>query len=136
MVGLPGTGLGGLFYGLLILWIVLRESWFTIRGASAATRWRAIAAFSGLLGLILLALSLQAAAIAWFLDSRAFSRLVEGDTTPADLLTPGLTLGSFLVLAGIIAAIQFLRFRLHREARNEMPGTVAAETQHAAPVHG
>lgn len=136
MVGLPGTGLGGLFYGLLILWIILRESWFTMCGASGVARWRAISAFSGLLAMIMVALSLQAAAIAWFLDSHVFSRLVDGDTAPADLLTPGLTVGSIIVLIGIIAAIQFIRLRLQWAGRDKGPGTIAVEPERPAMVHG
>jgi len=136
MVGLPGTGLGGLFYGLLILWIILREGWFTLRGGSRASRWKAIAGFGGLLILILVALSLQAVVIAWVLDSHAFLAIVEGNTTSVELLTPGLTLGSLLVLAGIFAAIHALRLRLAWRRRNDLTTPIEAEPELAATARG
>ena len=111
MVGLPGTGLGGLFYALLIFWIILREGWFTVRGVSRLARWRSISHFAFLLALILLALSVQAGVVAWFMDSKVFQKLVEGDTAPGDLLTPGLTIGSLFVLFAIISVLQMLRIR-------------------------
>ena len=111
MVGLPGTGLGGLFYALLILWIIVREGWFTLRGVSRLARWRSISHFAFLLALILVALSAQAGLVAWFMDSQVFNKLVEGDTTPGDLLTPGLTIGSLFVLIAIVSGLQMLRLR-------------------------
>ena len=38
--GLPGTGLGGLFYVLLALWMPVAELWRTLRGHSSRERWR------------------------------------------------------------------------------------------------
>jgi hypothetical protein len=40
--GLPGTGLGGLFYLLLAFWMPLAELPRTIRGRSSRARWRRI----------------------------------------------------------------------------------------------
>ena len=40
--GLPGTGLGGLFYILLALWMPLAELPRSLRGDSSGTRWRQI----------------------------------------------------------------------------------------------
>lgn len=41
--GLPGTGLGGLFYILLALWMPLAELYRTARGRSSPARWRQVA---------------------------------------------------------------------------------------------
>ena len=41
MPGMPATGLGGIFYALLILWIVIRQAWRAAVGGGAA-RWRPI----------------------------------------------------------------------------------------------
>jgi hypothetical protein len=43
--GLPGTGIGGLFYLLLVLWMPCRELYLLVRGKSNARRWRAIGFF-------------------------------------------------------------------------------------------
>lgn len=125
MVGLPGTGLGGLFYALLIMWIIVREGWFTLRGVSRLARWRSISHFAFLLALILVALSAQAGLIAWFMDSQVFNKLVEGDTTPSDLLTPGLTIGSLFVLIAIVVVLQMLRLRIALSRSSEQPGPPA-----------
>ncbi|QPQ55251.1 hypothetical protein IC614_01125 [Allosphingosinicella flava] len=136
MVGLPGTGLGGLFYALLILWIILREGWYTLCGAGRLARWRSIAHFAFLLALILVALSAQAGVIAWFMDSHAFQKLVDGNATPADLLTPGLTIGSLFVLIAIFAGLQFLRLRLAYAKRHaEEPSGAIAPTARQMAAH-
>jgi hypothetical protein len=40
--GLPGTGIGGLFYLLLVFWMPCRELYHVCRGRSTPQRWRAI----------------------------------------------------------------------------------------------
>lgn len=40
--GLPGTGLGGLFYVLLALWMPVAELYATLRGRSSRDRWRVV----------------------------------------------------------------------------------------------
>ena len=39
-VGIPGTGLGGLFYFLLVALMPFRELFLTLRGRSSVARWR------------------------------------------------------------------------------------------------
>ena len=41
--GLPGTGLGGLFYLLLAFWMPVAELYATLRGRSSRARWRQLA---------------------------------------------------------------------------------------------
>jgi hypothetical protein len=52
--GLPGTGLGGLFYVLLVVLMPARELYLTVRGQSSASRWRNVvvhvALTAGILG--------------------------------------------------------------------------------------
>ncbi len=40
--GLPGTGIGGLYYLLLVLLMPIHETWRTLRGTSNAARWREV----------------------------------------------------------------------------------------------
>ena len=40
--GLPGTGLGGLFYVLLALWMPVAELYATLRGRSSRERWQRV----------------------------------------------------------------------------------------------
>lgn len=46
--GLPGTGIGGLFYLLLVFWMPCRELYRLCRGRSSVQRWRAIAFYLAL----------------------------------------------------------------------------------------
>jgi hypothetical protein len=41
-VGIPGTGIGGLFYLTLALAMPLVELWRTVRGRSSLARWRVV----------------------------------------------------------------------------------------------
>lgn len=43
--GLPGTGIGGLFYLLLVFWMPCREIYLLCCGKSSMQRWRAIGFF-------------------------------------------------------------------------------------------
>lgn len=58
--GLPGTGIGGLFYLLLVLFMPLREAFRVLRGRGDARRWRTIGGQLALAGGILAALWLEA----------------------------------------------------------------------------
>lgn len=41
--GLPGMGLGGIFYLILVLLMPVRETYLTLRGRSNMERWRVVA---------------------------------------------------------------------------------------------
>lgn len=43
VVGLPGTGIGGLFYLFMALWMPIHESWRLVRGRSSLECWKFIA---------------------------------------------------------------------------------------------
>jgi len=42
VVGLPGTGIGGLFYLCMALWMPVHELWRLMHGRSSLARWRFI----------------------------------------------------------------------------------------------
>ena len=54
--GLPGTGIGGLYYLLLTALMPFREVWLTVRGRSSAARWREVLRHVALAGGIIGAL--------------------------------------------------------------------------------
>jgi hypothetical protein len=54
--GLPGVGLGGLFYFCLVLWMPIRELYLVLHGRSEFSRWKTIAFFWLVLGGIFAAL--------------------------------------------------------------------------------
>ena len=53
IVGLPGVGIGGVFYLALVAWMPFRELRLTLRGRSSARRWRRVWFQLGLTGAIL-----------------------------------------------------------------------------------
>ena len=54
--GLPGVGLGGLFYCCLVLWMPIRELYLVCHGRSTWARWKTISFFWLILGAIFAAL--------------------------------------------------------------------------------
>lgn len=42
VAGMPGTGIGGLFYLLIALWMPIRELYFIVRKQSSPERWRIV----------------------------------------------------------------------------------------------
>jgi hypothetical protein len=53
---MPGSGIGGLFYFCLVLWMPFNEAIQTLRGRSSAARWRTVAFHWSILLTILLVL--------------------------------------------------------------------------------
>jgi len=113
--GLPGTGLGGLFYVLLALWMPVAELRATLRGRSSRDRWRQVAAQ------FVLACGIVVAVVVTVL---AYFRLA--DVPPALGLR-----GSSLALAPVVLAAVLLSglvvvlrvwARLQPEVRVERPG--------------
>ncbi|KUO55775.1 MAG: hypothetical protein APF80_13375 [Alphaproteobacteria bacterium BRH_c36] len=106
MAGLPGTGLGGIFYALLIVWMAVREVWLLVHKRSSQERWRAIVTF----GLILAAIVVVLAGEFWFIQYALHHWIspVEGPNayiykylqvlTPTLIVTPFLILGTMLIL--------------------------------------
>lgn len=133
MPGLPGTGVGGVFYGLLILWIVIVELCRTIRGASGWARWRRIAIFAGLLAGIVAGFW----AVGWLvtrislLDLSGIAATGAGGRARAfEALVPAVALMPFLLLALLISAVHLLRWLAWREA--ESPSLSHASESEAA----
>lgn len=122
MVGLPGTGLGGVFYILLVLWMGVRECWLLLRTASHLSRWRKIASLGSLAASILAALWLEGWLLNWFLTSPSiaitvgdFGRGAMNAQIAVHSLTPALTIAPFVILiamfAGVGATSHVLRYR-------------------------
>jgi|ERR1035437_3350920 hypothetical protein len=56
-VGLPGTGLGGFYYILLVAVMPAREAYLTARGRSSVARWKTVGYHLAMVGGILAALA-------------------------------------------------------------------------------
>jgi len=133
VVGLPGTGIGGLFYLLMTLWMPFHELYVLARGKSSLARWRFIAFNLLMVGAILSCLwatMLVMKATLAFLGLDRPKGLLEGaDLAPA--LASEAT--SFMASAGwasamslvvLMVVVQVMRLTLGRSAK--MPGAALA----------
>jgi hypothetical protein len=120
MAGLPGTGLGGIFYMLLVIWMGVRETWLLTRGTSTRARWMKIARFGSMAICIVSGLWLEG----WLLQ-QGFIGLPDPspDLTHAMALAPALTAAPFLILAVLLGGIHVLRLLRQRRA----PSAAAVE---------
>ena len=136
MIGIPGTGLGGIFYGLLILWMSMRELVLTLRRQSCGARWRRVGWFSTLLGAIIVVFWLEV----WLLEKLIpLGHEAMGATVPVlalGALVPALALAPFVILATLLLGMHGLRLALRRRA--SQPGDTAspelAKTPAQAPL--
>jgi hypothetical protein len=117
MPGMPATGLGGIFYGLLILWILLREGWRTMRGRSLPGARRCAARLVAILLAILLAFYLCSLAIESLQPMMrdlgrdpALSRAYQS-------LLPRLALVPIAILMLLMIGLQLLRLVLARRGQ-------------------
>lgn len=127
--GIPGTGIGGLFYAVLALFMPLKKLFTRDRRASPARRWRAVAVQLGLVAGILAAMS----ATAWVVSS--FVRVLRPDPVAADrglggigaTLTRATLLASVASLAAVVVLVQVLRLVVRRPATESVFPNSAAE---------
>jgi hypothetical protein len=124
MAGLPGTGLGGIFYVLLVIWMVLRESWFAARGSSTSGRWTRIARLGSLSGTIVVSLWVEGIMLQ-ALIAEAPVVAAPAKAAPAafalNALTPALAIAPFAILAVLLVSLQL--------AKLVLPPTHRAETR-------
>jgi hypothetical protein len=120
MIGIPGTGLGGIFYGLLILWMSVRELALTLRRQSCGARWRRVGWFATLLGAIVVVFWLEA----WLLKELILlwhggPTSVTATNTPVlalGALVPALALAPLVILATLLLAMHGLNLALRWRA--------------------
>ena len=115
MAGIPGTGLGGVFYVLLIIWIAAREAWRLATGASRYARWIKVMKLSCLAAAIVGALWLES----WFLTHLLGplpNVLTASNTSQVTMsaVAPSLTIAPFLILALLMFAMHVARIFLVR----------------------
>ncbi|MBJ7359832.1 hypothetical protein [Nocardioides sp.] len=97
--GLPGTGLGGLFYVLLAFWMPVAELPRTLRGQSSRARWRRIGSQFALACGIVAAVSSTAVA------SVSVAGTDTGLGVPAPLLVLGPVAVAVVLLSVLVAVL-------------------------------
>lgn len=114
MAGLPGTGLGGIFYILFLLWIAVLEVWVTVfkKRDRIEGRWREIVSLGGIAGAIVAALYLEG--ILLQKAQAALTALVDlnggmwNGTKALELLIPAFAASPFILLMLILAGVYAL----------------------------
>ena len=126
MAGLPGTGLGGIFYVLLVAWMTLREWWLVVSGARVGSRWLQLARLGSLAAVMVVALWVEGLALKALIgptpDLLSFA---PNHRRALDAVTPALALGPFAILAALILALQIARFVLRRRRPGFKPSAKA-----------
>lgn len=133
VVGVPGTGIGGLFYLIMACSMPFFEAYRWLRGerAPGKARWRFIAGQLGLMGSIVAAMTLQAviakelftwwAATTTNTDLARDLGLLVNQHTGA---TAGFaTFASITMLTFVVLTVHVLRLTLGRSAKNARPRT-------------
>jgi len=121
IVGVPGTGIGGLFYLLSALALPLREAIRRVRDRANPVSWRVVAQQTTMAGGILAGMWATGLLIGAVLGA-ARSHVAPGVGLPAGNLlrtaTVALSLGT---LAAVLLGVELLRLCLHRRTRRETP---------------
>ena len=133
--GLPGSGIGGLYYLLLALWMPFYELWLTLRGRGDRRRWALVLKQSSMAAGILCALwgegLLLKRLLVWVVwNTPAASYWHVTGVAAWMLLAPiGATRVSFGILAGVIvithAARLGVRWAPAQRGRRAAPLTMA-----------
>lgn len=107
-VGLPGTGIGGLFYIATALLMPFFELIQLLRGRSSAARWRCVAAQTGMAAAILATLGLTAWVLTQCLPEQMLLGLNIAARQMNDLLGATPTLLTLATLGGVLLAVELL----------------------------
>jgi hypothetical protein len=139
-VGLPGVGIGGVFYVLLVAMMPLRELQLTWQGKSSRRRWRLVALQTSLAAAIILALGAEWWALARLPELVAEKAQVVGQATglpslsavitaPAEpgavrleYLAPTLAAAPFAIIGFLVGGLHALRWLVRRRSKRRSGG--------------
>jgi hypothetical protein len=128
MAGLPGTGLGGIFYILVVGWMLLRELFLLLRNMSSAARWRKVAPLTFLAVAIVGALWCEGLVLREVIGlTPVSSTFLPSHIRALDSLVPALAIAPFAVLASLLLGLQLAALWM-RAGRAAAPGKVGGTT--------
>ena len=121
MIGLPGSGLGGVFYALLIVWMFIREVWLLVIGKSSARRWVKIRYFVALLTGMLLVLWGEVLILQYFMKTLLPLNVSDASASGAyNVLLPALTLIPFVMLGVLVFVLKVVRVILIKKNKGQL----------------
>ena len=105
--GLPGTGLGGFYYILLVAAMPVREAYRTVRGRSSVARWKTVGYHVAMVGGILAALG----GFAWAMTS-AFNAMHRAGLISPPLYQSAVNASAVTSKLAAIVSVSVLAFLL------------------------
>lgn len=116
-VGLPGTGIGAVFYILLAIYMPLFQLRRLLTGTSKARHWKIVASAMSLSAFIILSLYAEARLLIWCLGKPLTFQaeapmLANIGTTMGSAVAPVMAAMPFLVLFAIVMGLHFIRLML------------------------
>jgi hypothetical protein len=121
--GLPGTGIGGLFFILSAFFMVVVELQRTIRGRSSLARWRLVGRHAAIAAAMVAAITI----VVWLLHRLLFPSTPtasKGSTTTTHALLPfAPVLITLAVLATVLLTAYLAQFVVRREASPAHPAS-------------
>lgn len=126
VVGLPGTGIGGLFYLCLALWMPIHEAYLLARGRSSLERWRFIGLNWLIVAGMLACLWVFMLAMKWALLATGLDRprgvlehagLAGGIAHETNTFFASAGWASAMSLIALVVVVQILRLTVGRRAR-------------------
>jgi hypothetical protein len=129
-VGLPGTGIGGIFYLLLAIWMPIRESARTLKGRTNLRRW----GFITLQLLFVLGVVTAMWSELWLLNQMLIWTwgtlkingplfITERTFTQTKFMVLASASASFVSLTFVITSVHVLRFFVHQNHRKRQIAT-------------
>ena len=135
--GLPGLGVGTLFYVLMAFWMPIREIERVVRGESSLARWKAIARQLFYASAIIATVMFAERVLLWLIaeSPQPFSPAAmlhqELGARAAESILAAPIVASLLVLGGVIVSVEalriFVRLRGPKTAEAEERGAVERE---------
>ncbi len=113
-VGLPGTGIGAVFYILLAIYMPLFQLRRVLTGTNKARHWKTLASAMSLSAIIILSLYAEARLLIWCLGKpitfqAKVPMLANLGTTMGSAVAPAMAAMPFIVLFVLVMSLHFIR---------------------------
>ncbi len=117
VAGMPGTGIGGVFYLLIALWMPIRELYLKVRKQSSPDRWRIVRRHMCITGWLIVGTWTTGELIGWLLLKL---KIIHAQSTHNILhLSPFLlTLATLIFIYLVVQVIRFCISNADKKARN------------------
>ncbi len=116
-VGLPGTGIGAVFYILLAIYMPLFQLRRLLTGTNKARHWKIVASAMSLSAFIILSLYAEARLLIWCLGKPLTFEahapmLAKIGTSMGSAVAPAMAAMPFLLLFALVMGLHFIRLML------------------------